>query len=195
MVQALIVIDMQNDFCPGGSLAVKDGDKIIPKLNELISTFSKAKLPIFFTRDWHPSNHISFVEQGGVWPPHCVQGTAGAKFHKDLQVPKSATIISKGDKPTEEAYSGFQGTKLRELVSKMQVTEVYIGGLATDYCVKETSLDALHAGFKVSVLEDCTKAVDVKSGDGIRAIQKIKQEGGKVVTTRETITLLAGAMQ
>jgi len=193
--QALIVVDVQNDFCPGGALAVKDGDKIIPPLNEVIGAFDKARLPIFFTRDWHPSDHISFKAQGGIWPPHCIQGTHGAKFNPELLVPEGANIVSKGDKPKAEAYSGFQGTDLEKRLNGLGVEEVILGGLATDYCVRETSIDARHAGFKVEVLSDCVKAVDVRLGDGAKAIKDMEKEGAKLTTSKAAIRLLASSQQ
>ena len=195
MRQALIVVDVQNDFCPGGALGVKDGDKIIPPLNKVIKAFGRAGLPVFFTRDWHPPDHISFKAQGGIWPPHCVQGTKGAEFNPDLSVPKDATIVSKGDKPKAEAYSGFQGTNLKERLIDLGVEEVVLGGLATDYCVMESAIDARHAGFKVEVLRDCVKPVDVRPGDGVNAIKDMLQEGAKLTSSSEAITRLAGSQQ
>ena len=195
MRQALIVVDVQNDFCPGGALGVKDGDKIIPPLNDVIRAFGRAGLPVFFTRDWHPPDHVSFKSQGGIWPPHCVQGTNGADFNPDLLVPKDAKVISKGDKPKAEAYSGFQGTDLEERLNNLGVEEVLLGGLATDYCVRESAIDARHAGFKVEVLSDCVKPVDVRPGDGARAIKDMQQEGAKLTTSRLAIRRLAGSQQ
>ncbi|HEY6282351.1 MAG TPA: nicotinamidase [Nitrososphaerales archaeon] len=180
-------MDVQNDFCSGGALAVKSGDKVVPRLNKDIAAFAKAGLPIFFTRDWHPSNHISFADQGGIWPPHCVQGTIGADFHQDLVIPRGATIISKGDKPNTEAYSGFQGTDLERRLKKAGVEEIFLGGLATDYCVKESCLDALRAGFKVNVLRDCVMAVNVKPGDGAKALRGMHRAGAKLTTSQSAV--------
>jgi nicotinamidase/pyrazinamidase len=183
-------VDVQNDFCPGGALAVKNGNKVVPRLNKDIAAFAKAGLPIFFTRDWHPPNHISFRNQGGIWPPHCIQGTIGAGFHPDLDIPRGATIISKGDKPSAEAYSGFQGTDLESRLKKAEVKEIFLGGLATDYCVRESCLDALRAGFKVNVLKDCVKAVNVKPGDGARAFKEMRGAGANLTTSQTAIRRL-----
>ena len=192
---ALLVVDVQNDFCPGGSLAVQDGDKVVPVLNRVIDAFSKSDLPIFFTRDWHPRNHVSFRDQGGIWPPHCVQGTPGAEFQPDLKVPRGTTVISKGDKAGFEAYSGFQGTDLEKRLKALGVDEVFIGGLTTDYCVRTSSLDALQAGLAVNVMEDCTRAVNVRPGDGARALAEIQKAGARLTTTRDAIGRVAGAQQ
>ena len=195
MRAALVVVDVQRDFCPGGALAVKDGDQVVPRLNRAVEAFEKQGLPIFFTRDWHPSEHISFRSRGGPWPPHCVQGTPGAEFHPDLAVPKGAIIIGKGDDPAKEAYSGFQGTDLGARLEKLGVEEVYIGGLATDYCVKETALDALRRGFAAVVLKDCVKAVDVGPGDGAKALDEMLRAGAKVATSDEALGRMASTQQ
>jgi nicotinamidase/pyrazinamidase len=136
---------------------------------------------------------MSFKEQGGPWPSHCVQGTRGAEFHTDLQVAATATTISKGDDPMKEAYSGFQGTDLSKRLKALGVDEVVIGGLTTDYCVKESSLDALHEGFAVDLMTDCTRAVNVKRGDGQRALRTAKKEGARLITSDAAIRLMAGA--
>ncbi|HXW36787.1 MAG TPA: isochorismatase family protein, partial [Nitrososphaerales archaeon] len=139
---ALVVVDVQRDFCPGGALAVKDGDAMVSRINRLTEAFVSVSMPVYFTRDWHPRNHCSFKGQGGIWPPHCVRGTAGAKFASGLLVPPGAVVISKGTKPDQEAYSGFQGTHLAEMMNDKGVTKIFAVGLATDYCVKNTVLDA-----------------------------------------------------
>ena len=174
---------------------MKDGDSVVPRLDRVIEAFDRAGLPIFFTRDWHPADHISFTSQGGIWPPHCVQNSLGAEFHQDLEVPQNATIISKGDKPRLEAYSGFQGTDLENRLKALGVDEVFIGGLATDYCVKESSLDALRAGFAVDVMEDCVKAVNVEPDDGAEALRTIRERGAKLVTSDAAIKRVAGPQQ
>ncbi len=175
---ALIVVDMQKDFMPGGALPVPEGDKIVPRLNEYIERFEKAGLPVFFTRDWHPENHISFKGYGGVWPPHCVQNTEGAKFHEDLRMPlDNKFIISKGTSPDFDAYSGFQGTNLEQLLRERGIRRIFVGGVATDYCVKNTVLGGLNLGFQVFVLEDGIKGVDVNPGDVDRAIEEMLKEG------------------
>lgn len=184
---ALIVVDVQNDFCPGGKLAVKDGDSVVPRLNRTIGSFRDAGLPVVFTRDWHPPNHCSFKEQGGVWPPHCIAGTKGAEFHVDLDVPDGSIIISKATRPDFEAYSGFQGTGLERQLESIGAKELFVGGLATDYCVKQTSLDALTAGFRVNVMTDCVRGVDVNIGDSTSALRLMSKNGAKLTTSREAI--------
>lgn len=188
---ALIVVDVQNDFCPGGSLAVTRGDEVVEVLNQYAASFAKAGLPVFATRDWHPREHSSFKEHGGPWPPHCVQGTRGAEFHPRLQLPAGASIVTKGEDPKVDAYSGFQGktAKGQGLVDALKekgVTRVFVGGLATDYCVKATAADALKHGFQVFVLRDAARAVDVKPGDGERALEELVR-GGAVLATVEEI--------
>jgi nicotinamidase/pyrazinamidase len=186
---ALLVVDVQNDFCPGGALAVRGGDEVVPKLNRVIDSFSRRRVPIFFTRDWHPPNHISFRARGGPWPPHCVQGTLGAQFHPKLKVPKDAIVISKGMKPDLEAYSGFQGTILGKRLNDLRVEEVYIGGLTTDYCVKESSLDALSIGLKVNVLTDCIKGVNVHQDDSDKAIRMIASKGARLTSSTDAMNI------
>ncbi len=187
-----MVVDVQTDFCSGGSLAVKEGDKVVPKLNRVIAAFTKAGLPVFFTRDWHPPNHMSFKSQGGAWPPHCVKGTPGAEFHPKLKVPHRAAVISKGTEPNLEAYSGFQGTDLGKRLKELGVREIFLGGLTTDYCVKESSLDALGIGLKVDVLKDCIRGVDVHEGDSELALREIAAKGAKLASSSDAIKLAAG---
>jgi len=185
------VVDVQRDFCPGGALAVKDGDRVVPKLNRVIGAFTKASLPVFFVRDWHPRNHISFKDQGGIWPPHCVKGTPGAEFHPRLKVPRGAVVISKGTEARSEAYSGFQGTDLEKRLKEAGVRGIFLGGLTTDYCVKETSLDALDAGLKVNVLEDCIKGVNLRANDSELALRKVVARGARLVTSSDAVRLVA----
>ncbi len=189
---ALVVVDVQRDFCPGGSLAVKDGDKVVPKLNKVIEAFSAAGLPVFFTRDWHPPNHTSFKSQGGIWAPHCVKGTPGAEFHPKLKVPQGAVVVSKGTEPNLEAYSGFQGTDLGKRLKELGVREIFLGGLTTDYCVKESSLDALGIGLGVNVLNDCIRGVDVHGGDSTLALREIATMGARVVSSSDAMKIAAG---
>ncbi len=179
---ALIAVDIQNDFCPGGALPVPDGDAVVYSMNLYITKFSKMGLPVYFTRDWHPQNHISFKTNGGIWPEHCVQETYGAELHKKLLIPSLAVIISKGILPDNEGYSGFHGTDLDKRLKAKNIRQLFIGGLATDYCVKSTVLDALHAGFDVVFLSDASKGVDVDTGDSEQAIDEMLREGAvKVV--------------
>ncbi len=175
---ALIVVDMQKDFMPGGALPVPEGDRIVPRLNQYIELFFKGGLSVFFTRDWHPPNHISFKDQGGLWPPHCVQGTEGARFHEELFIPHdNRFIISKGTSPDFDAYSGFQGTVLDSLLKERGIKRVFVGGVATDYCVKNTVLGAINLGYQAFLLLDGIKGVDVKPGDSERATEEMLLAG------------------
>lgn len=182
---ALIVVDVQNDFCPGGALPVPDGAKVVPVLKRYIRKFVEAGRPVYLTRDWHPGAHLSFKLQGGIWPMHCVQGTEGARFHPELSIPSVAVVISKGTDPGKEAYSGFQGTDLVHQLRQREVRRLFIGGLATDYCVKSTVLDAIREGFEVLFLSDASMGVDVKPGDSERAIQEMLREGAIKVTIED----------
>jgi len=174
---ALIIVDVQNDFLSGGALPVPKGDEVIPVINKYIELFSKVKAPIFATRDWHPLNHISFKTQGGPWPPHCIQNSKGAEFASELKLPKNAIIISKGVNPNAEAYSGFEGTELALKLKELGIKKVFIGGLATDYCVKNTVLDALKNGFKTFFLEDASRGVNLKPEDSENAIKEMINKG------------------
>jgi nicotinamidase/pyrazinamidase len=181
--RALIVVDIQRDFCPGGALPVTGGDKIIPAVNELIHAFGKAGLHIFFTRDWHPRNHVSFRANGGPWPPHCVQSTPGASFHPSLAVPADAEVIDKGTLQGEDAYSGFQGTDLARKLQNHHVKEIYVAGLATDYCVKNTVLDGAAKGFETYVITDCVKGVNLKRTDSANALKTMLSRGARETTS------------
>src|SRR2546428_7751363 len=187
---ALIVVDVQNDFCPGGALAVKGGDKIIPPLNALIDAFTISNLPVCFTRDWHPPDHCSFRENGGTWPSHCVRNSRGAGFHPDLRVPKNALGGSKATEPDKEAYSGFQGTELSSTLKRMGVTELFVGGLPTDYCAKNTVGDALKEGFLVNVLTDCVMGVNLKRTDSANALKWMKARGANERTSEGVLKVM-----
>ena len=180
---ALLIVDVQNDFCPGGTLAVPEGDAVVPVLNRWIAEAEKIVVPVFASRDWHPPNHISFKERGGPWPPHCVQGTQGAAFHPDLGLPRNAQIISKATNPDADSYSAFGGTDLADRLRRANVKNVWIGGLAEDYCVRATALDAIREGFEVHVITEATRAVNVRPGDGQRALDEIQQAGGVLEET------------
>jgi nicotinamidase/pyrazinamidase len=182
---ALVIVDVQRDFCPGGALAVPDGDAVVQPLNSYIEVFKSANLPIVATRDWHPPNHISFREHGGLWPPHCVQGTEGAEFHPQLKLPEETLIISKATQPDLEAYSGFEGTELESLLKSKGVKRLFVGGLATDYCVKMTVLDALKLGFTTFLLEDAIRGVNVNPSDSERAIDEMLSNGAIAITLSE----------
>jgi nicotinamidase/pyrazinamidase len=178
---ALLVVDMQNDFMPGGALGVDGGEEIVPLVNQLIGQFHDAGLPIVFSRDWHPEAHCSFEAQGGPWPPHCVQGSIGAEFAPAVHVPEDAIVVSKASRAEEEAYSAFQGTELAELLHRKGVSRVLIVGLATDYCVLASARDALKKGFEIIVLEEGVRAVNVRPGDGRRALQELRKSGAEIL--------------
>ena len=181
LTDALIVVDVQNDFCPGGALAVQEGDQIIPLLNRIIPFFKH----VVFTRDWHPADHISFSDEPQFvdksWPRHCVAGMPGAELHPDLRIPEDALIINKGTDRDMEAYSGFQGTGLRERLREYGVRRLFIGGLATDYCVKSTVLDGLKAGFEVHLIEDAVQGIDVPEGTVAAALNEMRQNGAEII--------------
>jgi nicotinamidase/pyrazinamidase len=195
MHPALLVVDVQVDFCPGGALAVKNGDEVVLGLNRIIEAFERRSLPIFFTRDWHPADHISFKSRGGIWPPHCVQGTPGAEFYPSLKIPADAFIVSKGSSRDTEAYSGFQGTDLEERMKSLDVDEIFLGGLTTDYCVRESTLDARKAGFSVTVIEDCIRAVDASPGDGERALADMRSAGARLATSSDVMKQMVSTQQ
>jgi nicotinamidase/pyrazinamidase len=178
--RALIVVDVQNDFCPGGALAVAKGDEVVAPLNKLIKEFLERDEPVFKTRDWHPKQTKHFTAYGGTWPVHCVQNTNGAAFHPQLSDDNRIRTISKG-MGDEDSYSGFDGTDLAQQLRSLGVEEVWVGGLATDYCVKNTVLDALKEGFQVKALENAMRAVDVNPGDGPRAIEAMRESGAEIV--------------
>ncbi len=171
--KALIIVDVQNDFCPGGSLAVSHGDEVVAPLNRLAREFLDRNEPVFKTRDWHPEKTKHFAAFGGTWPVHCVQGTHGAEFHSDLLDDPRETIISKGIDESADGYSGFDGTNLARLLRDEGVGEVWVGGLATDYCVKHTVLDALKSGFRVKALADAMRPVNIDVHDGQQAIEDV----------------------
>jgi len=176
---ALLVVDMQRDFMPGGALPVPEGDGTIPKVNAYIAQFRMAGAPVFASRDWHPRETTHFQAQGGPWPPHCIQGTPGAEFHPALKLPEDTVILSKGMDPNEDAYSAFQahsldeGRTLREHLQTRDVEQLYVLGLALDYCVKWSALDAVRAGLQASVLIDATRAVNVKPHDAEETIETL----------------------
>jgi nicotinamidase/pyrazinamidase len=179
---ALIVVDVQNDFCPGGSLAVREGDAVVPVLNRAIENFTAAGLPVFATRDWHPEHTRHFNTHGGPWPPHCIRGTRGGDFHSQLALNDGVIVVSKGMDADADSYSGFQGVDaagvaLQELLRRRGVERVFVGGLATDYCVKHTVLDALKDGFKVVLLLDGMRGVDVHPDDSRQAIEEMIRAG------------------
>jgi nicotinamidase/pyrazinamidase len=190
---ALIMVDVQNDFCPGGTLAVEDGDRVVPVLNRYIDRFSKAGLPIFATRDWHPPKTSHFNTGGGPWPPHCIQGSKGAEFHPDLKLPPDTVVVSAGMGPDEDGYSGFlgindEGVKLVDLLRARGVERIFVGGLATDYCVKHTVLDGRRENFKVVLLTDAVRGVNLQPGDSERAIAEMRHAGAEIATSLQQVS-------
>jgi nicotinamidase/pyrazinamidase len=181
----LLLVDPQNDFCPGGSLPVGDGDAVMPVLTAWASAAQSAGVPIFVSRDWHPPRTTHFKEYGGVWPAHCVMGTHGAEFHPDLRLPADAVIVSKGMGEAEDAYSAFQardaaGTPLAALLEERHVTQLCVGGLATDYCVKSSVFDGLERGFGVRLIPDGMRAVNLQASDGEQALADMQARGAEL---------------
>jgi nicotinamidase/pyrazinamidase len=174
---ALLIVDVQNDFLAGGALAVPDGEEIVPVLNRWLDEAAARRIPVFATRDWHPPEHCSFRGRGGPWPPHCIQGTKGAEFARSLRLPSSPIIISKGTDPDRDAYSGFHGTDLDARLKALGISRLVVGGLATDYCVRESVREAMARGYQVVLLHDAIRAVDVYPGDGVRAEQDMIRSG------------------
>ena len=188
--KALLIVDVQNDFCPGGALAVPEGDKIVPAINKYIRIFARKKLPIFASRDWHPIRTKHFKDFGGVWPVHCLQNSRGAAFHPKLKLPKETVQLYKGVAPEKDSYSVFQAEDTRgagflKLLQMLGIKELYIGGLATDYCVKSSVLDALKHKFKVKLLIDAIKGVDLKADDSEKAIKEMIKKGAKKITFKK----------
>jgi nicotinamidase/pyrazinamidase len=171
---------VQNDFCPGGTLAVPHGDEVVAPLNKLIDEFLERGNPVYKTRDWHPPTTKHFTAYGGTWPVHCVQNTEGAEFHPALRDDPRIKVISKGLGNTD-GYSAFDDTELGSELNNAGIHEVIVGGLATDYCVKQTVLDALKQGYKVKAIEDAMRPVELKTGDGERAIEEMRAAGAEVI--------------
>lgn len=192
---ALILVDVQNDFCPGGALAVDGGDQIVPIINKLIPHFSL----VISTQDWHPANHISFKERGGPWPPHCVQGSRGADLHSALRTDSIAHYFRKASTPDKDDYSEFAGTddrgrSLDTTLKSRGVNKIYVAGLATDYCVLETVLDGLKLGYEVYAVTDAMRAVNVNPEDGEKALQAMSQNGAKLVDSDEVLNLTGSSV-
>jgi nicotinamidase/pyrazinamidase len=185
---ALLLVDIQNDFCPGGALAVKEGDQIVPVVNRLMGLFPL----VISTQDWHPPNHVSFKARGGPWPPHCVKESRGAALHSGLRTDRIANHFRKASEPDRDAYSEFegvdsQGRSLDQFLRERGVRELYAVGLATDYCVRATVLDGLRLGYAVHPVIDAMRAVEVKPGDGARAIDEMVRNGAQPVTSDELL--------
>ncbi len=191
---ALIVVDVQNDFLPGGRLAVDDGDAVVPKINMLLPLFEH----VVYTRDWHPADHVSFSDEpeyrDGSWPPHCVQGTHGAEFAPNLKIGRDALIVSKGDDPDAEAYSGFQasGIDLASWLREREIDRLFVTGLATDYCVLNTVLGGVSAGFEVVLVEDAVRGVDSETTRA--ALEEMRSAGVRFTTAAAISTAVAVAV-
>jgi nicotinamidase/pyrazinamidase len=176
-MEGLIVVDVQNDFCPGGALPVPDGDAVVEPINRLIE-----QLPVVVaTRDWHPRDHNSFREQGGPWPPHCIQGTPGAQLHPALEADRIDAVVDAGFRPELEGYSGFEETDLEEQLRERDVDTVHVAGLALDYCVRATALDARERGFDVVLHLGATRAINAQPGDDARTLAELRVAGVQVV--------------
>ncbi len=180
---ALLVVDVQNDFCPGGALAVPEGDRVIPVLNRLAVTFAAKGLPVYASRDWHPADTTHFRAFGGPWPEHCVAGSAGAELHPDLRLPPGAIVVSKGQGRKDDGYSAFEGTTadrrtLGEGLKRRGISRLYVGGLATDYCVRASVLDARRAGFHVTLILDGIAGIGEE--DSARALDEMRSAGASI---------------
>jgi nicotinamidase/pyrazinamidase len=194
-VDALLIVDFQNDFTPGGALPVGEGDLIAGPINDLLDSFDL----VIATRDWHPSDHGSFAgievdpdawrgaDPPSIWPMHCVQGTPGAELHPDLDQARVDVVIDKGQDPNSHCYSAFQDTRLGDLLRERGVDRLFVTGLATDYCVKQSVLDALSQGLDVSVVEDAVRGVDVEAGDSERALEEMEAAGAKRTTSSKVL--------
>lgn len=180
---ALVVVDVQNDFMSGGALAVPDANAILGPLNHALARFARQHVPIFASRDWHPPEHCSFEKQGGPWPPHCVAGTPGARFAPGLELPGDVRIVSKGTSPLRDAYSAFEGTDLLRQLRQLGCARLFLAGLATEYCVRATALDALGAGLSVVLLADAVRAIDSHPRDGAQALAEMEHRGARLSST------------
>ena len=175
---ALLLVDVQNDFIPGGALPVPEGDKVVPVLNEWIAAAREANVPIYASRDWHPFNHCSFKEEGGPWPPHCIQQTKGADFHAALDYKEDIIILSKGEHPDKEAYSAFQATGFADRLRAAEVKRLWVGGLALDYCVRASVLEAVKEGVETHLILPATRAITEETGR--KALDEIRQAGAVI---------------
>ncbi len=179
---ALLVVDVQNDFCPGGALPIEDGDAVVPILNQWMQAAREKGVPIYASRDWHPKGHISFADKGGPWPPHCIQDTHGAAFHPELRLPDEAVKVTKGTRFDQDQYSAFDQTGLAREMKRAGLERVWIGGLAQDVCVLASALDAAKAGFEVHLIRDATRPVSPEGGHD--AIRQMRETG--VIVEGET---------
>jgi nicotinamidase/pyrazinamidase len=177
---ALIIVDVQRDFLPGGALGVPDGEAVVTPLNAWSEALGRAGASVYATRDWHPPDHCSFRAQGGPWPAHCIAGTPGAEPPAALRLPPGVVVVCKAERPDRDVYSAFDGTDLAARLRAAGVERLWIGGLATDYCVRATVLDARRLGFETLVLSDAVRAVDVNPGDGARALEEMQAAGARL---------------
>lgn len=178
---ALIIVDVQKDFCPGGALPIEDGDRVVPIFNRWIKAAITKKVPIYISRDWHPMNHLSFKQRGGLWPPHCVQDSDGARFHPDLRVPESAIKVTKGVRFDQDQNSVFDQTGLADQLRNDEVQRLFVGGLAEDVCVLATVLDGCKEGFEVVLITDATRPVTIPAGEEAR--KKMRAAGARLEPT------------
>lgn len=181
---AFLLVDMQKDFCPGGALAIENGDKIVPVINKWVERFIHHQLPVLASRDWHPRNHVSFASEGGRWPPHCIQDTAGAEFHEALHLPQSAIIVTKGVRFDQDQNSAFDQTGLGVFLKRKGVCRLFIAGLALDVCVLATAIDARAMGFEVVLLSEATRPVD--PGKGNEALARMQKARVQVIQNDQT---------
>ena len=184
---ALLVVDLQRDFLPGGSLPVSGADRVVRRINRCLDLFAECELPVFFSRNWHPATYCSFQEQGGEFPRHCVEGSAGAAFADDLRLPMQLRIVSKSTRPEHDSCSAFDGTDLAGRLRAGGVNRLFVGGLATDHCVLQTVKDARELGFDVVVLRDAVAAIDARPGDGRRALARMQELGASLVDSEEIV--------
>jgi nicotinamidase/pyrazinamidase len=182
---ALLIVDLQRDFLPGGALPVPGGDAVVMPVNNCIARFLQHGLPVYASRDWHPEQHCSFRSAGGPWPPHCVAGSAGAAFADALRLPGDAQVVSKGTAASQDAYSAFGGTDLHARLRARHVLRLFVAGLATDYCVQASVLDALALGYLVVVVRDAVAAVEMQAGDGERALQRMCAAGAMLAASAQ----------
>jgi nicotinamidase/pyrazinamidase len=185
---ALLVVDVQNDFCTNGALAVPGSEHVVAAINRHINDAVARGWPIYASRDWHPQATTHFAPYGGQWPVHCVQDSAGARFHPDLRLPHAAIIVTKGDRADEAGYSAFDGrtpdgTALLADLQRREISRLFIGGLATDYCVRASALDGRDAGLRVTLLEDAVAGVDLTPGDSARALAEMRARGVEIAST------------
>lgn len=182
---ALLIVDVQNDFCPGGALPIEDGDAVVPLLNRWIEAATRSGIPVYASRDWHPARHVSFRERGGQWPPHCIQDTGGARFQPDLDLPHDVIKVTKGTRFDRDQYSAFDETGLAHQLQRDGIKRLIVGGLAQDVCVRATVLDALKAGFQVELLEEATRPVTPEAGR--KALEEMITAGAEVVREEEAV--------